>query len=141
MHILPSTALSATHTHSCRQTDVTSARYAPCLLAFARARKSISNDFYTIFCTLFLLLLLFLLYVAADVRRLKTESQTSLLGISIYNLVLHVHSFFLSLFALSAPAAAIVVSHSQSRCCCNFVVYACISVQPILCSQSNSLLS
>lgn len=142
MRILPSTALSVTHT------DILSGNlspHRPLPIGFcARARKSISNAFFAHFCCC---------CVAVDVRRLKqqknnkkSESQTSVLGISIYNLVLHhvVLSSFCEVYLLfaapaAAVAAAIVVSHSHSRCCCNFIGCDCVGVQPILCPQSNSL--
>lgn len=149
MHILPSTALSATHTHAGIYCRATSVRTAPRLLAFARARVKVSQ---TLFFALLLLLLLCrrrrqaLKAAEKKIKQQKSsESQTSLLGISIYNLVLHhvVLScfFFVQVYLLfAAPAAAaIVVSHSHSRCCCNFIGCACVGLQPILCPQSNSL--
>lgn len=113
MRILPSTALSVTHT------DILSGNlspHRPLPIGFcARARKSISNAFFAHFCCC---------CVAVDVRRLKqqknnkkSESQTSVLGISIYNLVLHhvvLSSFCRSLFALCC-----------SRCCC-CCCYCCV---------------
>lgn len=96
------------HTHAGIYCRATSVRTAPRLLAFARARVKVSQ-------TLFLHFSCCCCCVAGDVRRLKqqkkkikqqksSESQTSLLGISIYNLVLHhvvLSCFFLSKFICS----------------------------------------
>lgn len=117
MRILPSTALSVTNTH----TDTLSGNlspHRPLPIGFcARARKSISNAF---FCTLLLLLLLCRsrrqALKAAKKKTKKQRISDLVLGISIYNLVLHhvvLSSFCRSLFALCC-----------SRCCCG--CYCCV---------------
>lgn len=153
MHILPSTALSAIHTHTGTHCRAASVRTAPRLLTVlcARARKSISNAF---FCTLLLLLLLLLCRrrrqaLKAAKSKKKTKKQR-ISDLASWNFDLQFSSsprcsllffFFVQVYLLfAAPAAAaIVVSHSHSRCCCNFIGCACVGVQPILCPQSNSL--
>lgn len=118
MRILPSTALSVTNTH----TDTLSGNlslHRPLPIGFcARARKSISNAF---FCTLILLLLCRSRRQALKQQKKKTATKKQrisdlVLGISIYNLVLHhvvLSSFCRSLFALCC-----------SRCCCG--CYCCV---------------
>lgn len=110
--------MSQTHTRThCRATSV---RTAPCLLAFARARVKVSQTLF--FCTLLLLLLLCrsrrqALKAAKKKKNNKKQRISDLvLGISIYNLVLHhvvLSSFCRSLFALCC-----------SRCCCG--CYCCV---------------
>lgn len=105
------------HTH----TDTLSGNlspHRPLPIGFcARARKSISNAFFAHFCCCFCC-------VAVDVRRLKQQKKNNkkqrisdlVLGISIYNLVLHhvvLSSFCRSLFALCC-----------SRCFCG--CYCCV---------------